>query len=69
MQVFRKQADFLRRIDRQWQQVFDSLIDVLQECINDDGKMDARSGQSKLEVALEDFKFMVTKATETMQPI
>lgn len=43
MQVFRLQADKIRKIDRQWQQVLDSQVYILEEVIKP-GKTDQRNG-------------------------
>jgi hypothetical protein len=59
LQVFRSASERLTRIDREWQEVLDAQVYILEEILGDiDGSFNKKSerfGQTLLETAINDF--------------
>lgn len=67
-QVFGQASNKLNRIDRDWQQVIDSQVYVLEELLSC-SRSDQRTGQSGLEIALNDFSYTVDRLVECGKPM
>ena len=69
--VFKQGSSRLTRIDRNWQEVIDSQVYIIEELRNETDqpeptKSRKEKAQSPLEQAISDFQFTLNKAIETM---
>jgi len=67
LQVFKAASEKLTRVDREWQDVLDAQIYMLEEIISDaTTKKSDRYGQTLLETAISDFQFTFNRAVDSL---